>query len=62
MRHTPAQKEYDDVRMKYEGIFKEYVITKGYDTKINEVWNVYTVQEVPEHDFFKAGGKQRGES
>ena len=45
------QKEYDDGRLEYGYILNKYVIPKGNDMKIGEVWNVYTNQKVPDPVF-----------
>ena len=45
------QTEYDDSSMEYGKIIKEYVISKGNEAKTNEVWNVYTIQKVPDPYF-----------
>ena len=42
------QKEYDDVRMEYGKTVEEPVIPKVDDTILNEVWNLYTIQKVPD--------------
>ena len=42
------QKEYDDFKMKYGEIVKESVVTQGYDAILDEVWNVCTINKVPD--------------
>ena len=47
--------------MNYIQIDKDYVILKGNDTTLNEVWDVYTIQKVPYPNWNnKVEGKQRG--
>ena len=37
---TISQKEYDIFSMEYKQILKEYVIPKGNDVILDEVWNL----------------------
>ena len=57
-----SQKEYDDVRIEYVKIVHESVIQNENDVTINEVWNVYTIQKIPDpKSNTKAETKKRGE-
>ena len=44
--------KYNDVRIKYGEIVKESVIPKNREEKIDEFWNLDTIQKVPDPNFF----------
>ena len=52
------QREYDDDRIEYGIIVKEYVISKDNDVTLNEFWNVFTNQKVTYPDI-KSGNKTK---
>ena len=45
--------------MEYREIVKESVIKKVNDATLDEVWNVYTIQKVPDTDLKKRKEKDR---
>ena len=61
MRNTNiiSQKECNNFGMKYSQIVKESVIPKVNDVILDEFWNLYTSQKVPDPKLIQSGNKNK---
>ena len=46
--------------MEYGEIIKGYAIPKGNDVTLNEVWNVFKIQKVPDPNLNIKSGRKKG--
>ena len=45
--------------MEYGKIVNSYVIPQGNDVTLDELWNVYTIQKVPDSNLIFLSGKKK---